>query len=157
MTYKFLAADLAALEKRLAEYETYLREARAGIHESTSYNSETWHDNPSFDDQQQRAKMWETERSKLAAVRRDSELVEPSAPDGRVAIGSTVRVEYADGDTEDFVIGSYMVIGGPENRISYSTPIAQLLMGHKAGETVTGRIGGRTLTLKVCEVGVTSS
>jgi hypothetical protein len=50
VTYQFLAADLAALEQRLAEYETYLRDARAGIHEATSYNSETWHDNPSFDD-----------------------------------------------------------------------------------------------------------
>lgn len=155
MVYKFLMADFQALEKRLSEYENYLREARAGIGESTTYNSETWHDNPSFDEQQQLAKMWNTERGKLAHVRDDSEIVEPSAPNGAADVGSVVRIKDQSTQTVDtFLIASYMVIGGGEDRISYSTPIAQLLLGHKAGDVVNGRIGSRRVTFEILSVSV---
>lgn len=36
--------------------------------------------------------------------------------------------------------GSYMVLDSEdEERISYAGPLAQLLMGHRAGETVEGK------------------
>lgn len=153
--YRFLARDLEALKNRIARYDEQWRETLGGVHDSTTQSSETWHDNPQFDDVQQRAKMLETERNKLQAVLADSELVEPAAPDGRVDVGSVVRVRYAkSGREERFVIGSYMVLDSEdEERISYAAPLAQLLMGHQAGETAEGKIGTKVVQLEIVNVG----
>lgn len=159
MTYRFLARDLQALADRIARYDTQWREAVGGAHDATTQSSETWHDNPQFDDVQQRARMLETERNKLRAVLDASELVEPAAPDGRVDIGSAVDVRYtATGHTERFTIASYMVLDSDdEQRISYAAPLAQLLLGHHAGDRVAGTIGPRTITVEITEVNVGES
>lgn len=152
--YRFLARDLEALKNRIARYDEQWRETLSGVHDSTTQSSETWHDNPQFDDVQQRAKMLETERNKLQAILADSELVEPAAPDGCVDVGSMVRVRYAKtGREEQFVIGSYMVLDcEDEERISYAAPLAQLLMGHRDGETVEGKIGTRKVQLDIVNI-----
>lgn len=154
--YRFLARDLDALKARIARYEEQWREALSGIHDSTTQSSETWHDNPQFDEVQQRAKMLKTERDKLMSILHNSVLVTPTAPDGRVDVGSVVRVRYAKTGREDrFVIGSYMVLDDEDDsRISYAAPLAELLLGRKQGETVSGTIGSRRMELEIVEVGV---
>jgi transcription elongation GreA/GreB family factor len=154
--HRFLARDLDALKARIERYEEQWREALRGIHDSTTQSSETWHDNPQFDEVQQRAKMLKTERDKLAAVLHKSVLVTPAAPDGRVDVGSVVRVRYTSTGREDrFAIGSYMVLDDDDDsRISYAAPLAELLLGHTQGETVTGTIGSRKMELEIIEVGV---
>lgn len=157
--YRFLARDLDALKARIASYENQWREALSGIHDSTTQSSETWHDNPQFDEVQQRAKMLKTEHDNLAAILHDSELVTPGAPDGRVDIGSVVQVRYTKtGREEQFVIGSYMVLDDDEeNRISYAAPLAELLIGHSRGETVSGPIGRHVVELEILAVGISAT
>lgn len=154
--YLFLASDLDALQRRIARYEQEWRETLAGVHESTTQSSETWHDNPQFDDVQQRAQMLETERKKLAAILDASLLVEPPPThDRRVHVGSTVHIRYAKTGGEDrFVIGSYMVLDNDDgHRISYAAPLAKLLLGHAQGETVEGTIGTREMKIEIIKVG----
>lgn len=154
--YRFLTRDLDALKARIARYEEQWREALNGIHDSTTQSSETWHDNPQFDEVQQRAKMLKTERDKLTTILHNSVLVTPAAPDGRVDVGSVVRVRYTKTGREDrFVIGGYMVLDDEDDcRISYAAPVARLLLGHGKGETVAGTIGSRRMELEILEVGV---
>ncbi|WP_433185672.1 GreA/GreB family elongation factor [Actinoallomurus sp. CA-150999] len=154
-TYRFLARDLEALKTRIARYEEQWREALSGIHDSTTQSSETWHDNPQFDEVQQRAKMLKTERDKLAAILHNSELVTPAAPNGRVDVGSVVQVRYAKtGREEQFVIGSYMVLDDDDDsRISYAAPLAKLLLGHRKGDAVAGKIGAKKIEMEVLGVG----
>ena len=154
--HRFLQRDLDALKARIDRYEQQWRDALSGIHDSTTQSSETWHDNPQFDEVQQRARMLKTERDKLAAILRDSMLVTPAAPGGRVDVGSAVRVRYKQTGTEDsFVIGSYMVLDtDDDSRISYAAPLAKLLLGHSRNETVSGTIGSRRLELEIVDVSI---
>jgi transcription elongation GreA/GreB family factor len=154
--YRFLARDLDALKQRINRYEEQWKEALGGIHDSTTQSSETWHDNPQFDEVQQRAKMLKTERDKLATVLHKSVLVTPDTPGGRVDVGSSVRVRYKKNGAEDsFVIGSYMVLDADDDgRISYAAPLAKLLLGHSRGETVSGNIGSRKMELEILDVSV---
>lgn len=152
--YKFLARDLEALKARIARYDQQWRETLSGVHDSTTQSSETWHDNPQFDDVQQRAKMLETERNKLQTILADSELVEPTIQDGRVDIGTRVRVRYPKTGREDrFAIASYMILDSDdETRISYAAPLAQLLIGRNRGETIEEKIGSRVILLEITDV-----
>jgi transcription elongation factor GreA len=151
--YRFLAVDLDALEARLQEYERRLREARSGIHAATTQSSETWHDNPMFDEAQQQAKMWDSERRKLADIRNDSMLVEPGHTNGRVDLGTTVTVRDARTDGEDtYTIGSYLVLGDDGSRISYNSPLGQLLLGRAVGDLIEGKLGSSTVRLQIVDV-----
>lgn len=154
-TYLFLPRDLDVLKRRLAYYDEEWRATVGSVHDATTQSSETWHDNPQFDDVQQRARMLEVERRKLSAILKSSVLVEPSAPDGRVDVGSTVRLHDLGSGTEDrLTIGSYMVLDADDDRISYASPLARLLLGHTTGDTVTGTIGPRKVELEIIDVGV---
>ena len=66
-------------------------------------------------------------------------VLEPSAPDGRVAFGARVTVEDANGDAI-----TYEIVGPDEmdvaaGRISIASPVAQALLGKRAGDTVVLR------------------
>jgi transcription elongation GreA/GreB family factor len=154
--HRFLRRDFEALQQRIARYEDQWREALGGIHDSTTQSSETWHDNPQFDEVQQRARMLKTERDKLSAVLGNSVLVTPAAPEGRAGIGSIVRIRNRQTSTEDtFLIASYIVLDSPdESRISYAAPLARLLLGHSASETVSGSIGPRKIELEILDVSI---
>lgn len=153
--YRFLAADLEALERRLSEHERRLSEARGGIHASTTQSSETWHDNPMFDEVQQQAKMWDSERRKLAEIRDASILVQPGVPNGRADVGTVVRTRDVHTGAEDtYTIGSYLVLGDDDTRISYNSPLGRLLLGHTAGDIAEGMLGSRPVRLHILDVSV---
>lgn len=155
--YLFLSRDLDVLKRRLAYYDEEWRATVGGAHDATTQSSETWHDNPQFDDVQQRARMLETERRKLSAILKSAVLVEPSAPDGRVDVGSTVRLrDLGSGAEEALTIGSYMVLDADDDRISYASPLARLLLGHTKGDTASGIIGPRKVELEILDVGVSA-
>ena len=57
---------------------------------------------------------------------------------GKVSIGSTVKLNYVDDDEEE----EYKIVGSQEadpfdNKISNESPLAVALLGHKEGEVVT--------------------
>ena len=57
---------------------------------------------------------------------------------GKVSIGSTVKLNYVDDDEEE----EYKIVGSQEadpfdNKISNESPLAIALLGHKEGEVVT--------------------
>ncbi len=57
---------------------------------------------------------------------------------GKVSIGSTVKLSYVEDDEEE----EYKIVGSQEadpflNKISNESPLALAILGHKEGETVT--------------------
>jgi len=66
-------------------------------------------------------------------------VLEPSAPDGKVAFGARVTVEDTSGR-----VSAYEIVGPDEvdvaaGRISIASPVAQALLGTRAGDVVVIR------------------
>ena len=66
-------------------------------------------------------------------------VLEPSAPDGRVAFGARVTLEDANGD-----VTTYEIVGPDEvdvaaGRISIASPVGQALLNKRAGDAVVLR------------------
>lgn len=155
LSFRFLQRDFDALHAKIDYYDRLLAEAEAGIHESTAHG-DVWHDNPAFDEAQQHSRMWRNERDKLREIRDNAEVISPATSGEVVEIGSIVEVQdIRTGAVDRYEIGSYMIIGEKgekgenENRISYASPMAQLLMGHKLDDVVTGPIGPREVSFKI--------
>lgn len=56
--------------------------------------------------------------------------------DGVVAIGSTVTIEYDDGEVDEYKIVGSLEADPFENKISNESPIGKAVIGHKKNETV---------------------
>lgn len=56
--------------------------------------------------------------------------------EGCASVGTTIIVEYEDGDVEEYQLVGSMEADPFENKISNESPIGKAVIGHKKGETV---------------------
>ena len=66
-------------------------------------------------------------------------VLEPSAPDGKVAFGARVTVEDAQGDVVEYEIVGPDEVDVAAGRISIASPVGQALLGKRAGDVVVLR------------------
>lgn len=66
-----------------------------------------------------------------------------------VELGDEVTVEFADGERETFLIVHPVEAGMDEHRTASDAPLAQAVLGHRAGDriTVASPAGGYDLTI----------
>lgn len=74
-----------------------------------------------------------------------------AAPDGSVRIGASVKVRVNGREKTFEILGSQETDPGA-GRISHASPLGALLLGRKAGETVTLSRDGRDITYDIIEV-----
>ncbi|WZH35608.1 MAG: GreA/GreB family elongation factor [Microbacterium enclense] len=140
-----------ALDEAIRDADEKYRAALSGTHESTTQTSETWHDNPAFDAVQQDAKMWYRQKMELEEIRKNAIRILPGATEGEVQIGSTVVIEWEKSEEQEtVVIGSYIVLGAREGRISYVSPLASVLLGANVGSR--REVGERRTRIKVISI-----
>lgn len=149
----FLASDLKALRERVASLEATYKSALGGIHETTTYSTESWHDNPAFDDAQQQSRMYYRQYRELRDVLDVAEEVTAGSEDGTVGIGSAVAVRYEQtGRREDFVVCSYMCFHDDEAYVSYISPLGAVLLGRAVGDHVLLVRPGRDIPIEILDV-----
>ncbi len=149
----FTAEDLESLRERTSAMEARYKELLAGSHETTSQTSETWHDNPAFDDIQQQSRMYYAEFRKLKNDLDRAQLIE-AAPTVRdvVAIGSRVHVVVNERATFDVVVCSYRCFHESTDDIdfvSYVAPLASSLLGKKVGDEGIFQTGDRRMSVVI--------
>lgn len=110
-------------------------------------SSETWHDNAPFDVVRDKQTLLNMELKNLRSIRSESQKV-VSKPSKKVIIGS--KVELVGASRLELMIGGNWV--GREKvgscmLISCESPIAQLLLGKKVGDTVELLKGVSTLVV----------
>ena len=76
-----------------------------------------------------------------------------SSNDGKVGLGSTVKIYYIDDDEED----EYMIVGSKEahpseNKVSNESPLAQAIIGAHAGDIRSVESPNGKYDVKVVEV-----
>jgi len=76
----------------------------------------------------------EGEIVRLTNILRSSEIVQPERKDGRVNIGSKVKL-VMHGREQVFSIVGEEEVDALNGAISYRSPLGQALVGHKAGDT----------------------
>jgi transcription elongation GreA/GreB family factor len=169
MGFPFLQHDYDRLVLLVKILEDRKADALALIGAASTQSSETWHDNPVFDDVHLQAKMWENRRTKLTLILRGGEIVSTSEQIDIVAIGNIVRYRIVKNGLEDEVfIGSFMHVGDVEETsngvevASAGSPIGSSLLGHKVGDSVTVKFPidrsrtERTMQLEILEISLPS-
>lgn len=143
----FLPEDLDALDKKVKEVQQEVDKSLLEAGESCQTGHETWHDNPGYEDARRSVEMWSLRLRELRALQRSAVVIpKPTTPppDGKVSIGCAVRVKSLDtGEEFSYIIGSAMVFDDSGVRISYKSPLGQVLQGKKVGDVLNVNFGGR--------------
>lgn len=146
-----LPSDYRRLEQAIEEYDQQYRRTLAGTAETTDISSETWHDNPAFDEVQQQAKMSLNQLRKFQTIKNSAVVVHTLPEGGRVSVGSRVIVSWNQNENEldTLVLTGYIVPGSPEEEVSTTSPLGSLLLKAQAGDIIRGTLNGRSIELKV--------
>jgi len=146
-----LPSDYRRLEQAIDEYDQQYRRTLAGTAETTDISSETWHDNPAFDEVQQQAKMSLSQLRKFQAIKNSAVVVNVLPEEGRVAVGSRVMVSWNqnENDLDTLVLTGYIVPGSPEEEISTTSPLGSLLLNTQTGDTIKGNLNGRSIEITI--------
>jgi transcription elongation factor GreA len=93
-------------------------------------------ENAGYDDAKNEQGFVEGRILELESITRNAQIVEAVRNDGRVGIGSTVRIR-ANGMEEQYTIVGPAEVDASHGRISHESPIGKALMGHQAGEEIS--------------------
>jgi transcription elongation GreA/GreB family factor len=163
--YKFLQHDYDQLKALVAELQDRKTAALASIGGASEQSSETFHDNPMFDEAHQQSRMWQSELIRMLAILGEAEVVPVTRQTKLVQIGNRVRYRNTRNKREDeVVIGSYMRFGKVGNTIggvdvaSAGSPIGSSLLARKVGDIVIVEMRNergsvsRTIELEIIEI-----
>jgi len=89
----------------------------------------------------------------VEALLRDVVVVDEVENTGRVAVGSTVTIEF-EGDEERYLVGNAEERREGHTTISPESPLGAALMGKTAGAEVEWQVGPNSFTAKVVNVRV---
>ena len=85
----------------------------------------------------------------LKSMLEDVAIVEGGSSDGTVAVGSTVTIDFGDGDTERYLVGNIEEKREGVEIVSPDAPLGLALLGRSVGNDVTYEVNGRPLTVKL--------
>lgn len=152
----FLKEDLDALDRKIEETRKEIEKALREIGDSCQQGAETSHDNPGYEEGQRAAMMWSTRLRQLLSIRQNATVISPAPtppPGGRVGIGHLVTIkDLATGEEQSFRLGSAMVFDETGSRISYKSPIGQLLLDAMIDDVLEAKIGNKSRKLLVLDI-----
>lgn len=159
--YYFLKEDLINIEKKILEVLDMVKEDGKKIGESCDGGADTWHDNFDYEEGIRQISMHSGHLKQFTEIRRNARVITPNKSNEKVSIGKTVKY-LLDGVENVCIIASYMVLASEEQsdsskgneimRLSYNTPLAQLLIHHKVNDTYAGVLGEKNVEVKIISI-----
>jgi len=94
----------------------------------------------------------ESRISELEHILQNAQIIKISKSNGKVRLGSAVKLEADNGKPEQFQIVGTMEADPMNGKISDESPIGQALMGRAKDDTVEIKLGKQVTKYKVVEV-----
>lgn len=85
----------------------------------------------------------------LKAMLEDTAIVEAGPADGTVRVGATVTIDFGDGDTGRYLVGSIEEMKDGAEIVSPDAPLGRALIGRSVGDEVSYEVSGQTLAVKL--------
>ncbi len=153
MPYYFTRNDLDALDRKIREIQARMDRVVEDLGDSAQQGAETWHDNFGHEESMRQQAMWSAHLGELMRIKGLAKVVTPPPSGDEVLIGRTVLITDLDTEeTREFEIGSFMVFDSGDRRISYAAPLAEIILGAKAGDVRSGKIGEKRKRFQVLSI-----
>ena len=137
MEVYLLPEDRVAAEGRIATLEGLIQDLGEDFRDAFTQSSETWHDNSPFEAVRDKQSIYAAELHQLRTLIRTSTLVAPKKKRGTIGIGDTVTLSNG---RQYKLAGSWTHKAGKHADgvywVSSGTPVAQAVLGRRAGDEV---------------------
>lgn len=90
--------------------------------------------------------------AELEHILQNVELIKAPKSDGKVVLGSTVKLKSKDGKTKEFKVVGTVEADPLNGKISDESPIGMALLGKKEGEEVEIKTPAETAIYKIAEI-----
>ena len=144
-------------EKLLAkkkELESKQKEAGLAAGEAAGIESD-WHDNPAYEQAQELVRTLGRQISDLEVLIRDAVIIDEldfsEAKADEVSVGASVAVEF-DGEEETYFIGGSFDSDPSKGIISFKSPLAEAILGHKVGDVVAFTTPSGVFKVKILRI-----
>lgn len=94
----------------------------------------------------------ESRISELEHILQNAQIIKVSKNNGKVRLGSAVKLKNHHGKPEQFQVVGTMEADPLNGKISDESPIGQALLGKEKGDTVELKLGNQTTTYKVIDI-----
>lgn len=120
---------------------------------SDSGDNSVWHDNFAYEENQRLMHQWATRFHSLEEIKSNLVIIDIDTNPDTVKIGCEVVIYDLSDDTEkNYIIAGYED-GDPDiGRISYTSPIAQAILGAEEGDLRKLKIGNKIKELEIIEI-----
>lgn len=142
--YEKLRVDLKTLKDRRGGLAADIKEAaeKGDLKENAEYHAAK--------EEQQKV---QHRINELEEKLRSARIIDENAmAEGEIRIGVTINLKDSDGDTLVYTLVDAVEADFAKGKISVTSPLAQGLLGHKAGETVDVKLPSGTAKFKVVKV-----
>ncbi len=154
---KILLTDkgVQALQEKLEKLEREYAEVSRGKMEAAEQGGNLWHDNPAFEEVEQRQIMLARMIAETQETLKNAEVVSAHTRVGGgkyMEVGSVAEIKLGSGTARTVRLG-----GGAESDpaggvVSYLSPLGQALLGAKEGDERTYTVNGKALSLTVVRI-----
>ncbi|MFO8074024.1 MAG: GreA/GreB family elongation factor [Armatimonadota bacterium] len=134
------------IERVRAEYQTVVDSNEEA---NEAGDSSVWHDNFAYEENQRQMHQLARRVRDLESLLAEISVVKPKAEPQSVVLGSAVVVSENGGAERRYVIGGYEDGDPSVGRISYTAPLARVLIGAEPGEVRELHVDGGARELEV--------
>jgi len=152
MEYLMTRLGADALRKKIAALEEKLRAVLKEKGYAAEVGGNQWHDNFSFEEAQRQEQMLVFEIRRAQEVLSCARVVEIPQNPTAIHLGCTATVAIHGRGTRAITIVGYGEADPDHGRIAYNSPMGQSLLGARAGETRSYRVGNRQFEVTVLEI-----
>ena len=143
-------AGLEDLKKELTELLEVRKEITAKIKEAREFGDLS--ENAEYQEAKTKQSFIEGRIAEIESIMKVAKVIDDNnRTNGRVALGSTVKVQV-NGDTKEFIVTGSNESNPAEGKISNESPIGRALMGQKKGDKVDITTPDGTKTYIVIDV-----
>jgi len=143
---------LEKLKRQLDDLESKLKSLRANKAEVIGVDGDMYHDNPLLYDMESQERVLMRRIVELRAKIAKAQIIEPAVKSDTVSVGSVVKVKFADCSIQTFHILGEADSDTRTGIISYKTPLAKALIGHKVGDNASFTVNNSCETVSILSI-----
>lgn len=151
MSKYFTQQGLELLRTKIADKEGRKKKIGGEVGEAAGDNCD-WHDNAPFDDARERLELVSADVRRLQQEVQGAVIVAIQEQTETVAIGTKITISIDEGSLQVYIIGAANESDTSLRLVSYESPVARAVLGHKKGDIVDALIRNKEVSIEILEI-----
>ena len=147
----FTPLGMNLYREKIEELDDELKKLQAETAYIAEVGGDQYHDNASYESLVIDIRGLDWRISEMHKILNKSVIISHVVKDGKVRIGSIVKVIYWGKEACLHIVG-YGESDPKQNKIAYDAPLAALIMGKEEDDIVSGLIAGKKVEIEILEI-----